>query len=366
MNGRAWTKKELAILRKRFATTPNHVLAKLVGHSAQSVQTIAMKRLGLHKQPFWTSVRIKQLKHLYPDSFLHELEKVFGVTGSAISHKAKILGLKKSARYERRRKEVERETQGQGRLIRGCHEWTEKESRVLRSRWANTSAENLAKEFHLTKPQVYLQAHKLGLQKDPEYIRETGRVSARTPNSIAARFKKGHPTWNKGMKGLYTPGSEKGWFKKGHLPQTTAPEGDGAIRIRIDKCLRTGRRRHYKWIRISKAKWRTLHVVMWERENGPVPPGHIVVFKNGDSMNCTVENLRLISHEQHAKETQDKDQFIAQMLSKRRPGLKRGKYDPELYRLMLQRPDLIEAKRQQLKLTRLMREKACTENNSAA
>jgi hypothetical protein len=27
-------------------------------------------------------------------------------------------------------------------------------------------------------------------------------------------FKKGHVPWNKGMKGLYINGSEKGWFKE--------------------------------------------------------------------------------------------------------------------------------------------------------
>jgi hypothetical protein len=34
-----------------------------------------------------------------------------------------------------------------------------------------------------------------------------------SPNT---EFKKGNKTWNKGMKGLYITGSEKGWFKKGH------------------------------------------------------------------------------------------------------------------------------------------------------
>jgi len=313
------------------------------------------------KHPFWTQTRINKLRRLYPDAVLRELEQALYVSQSTISYKARELGLKKSALYEKRIKESKRAS----RMARGCHEWTAKENQVLRARWANIPAKVLAMRFHLTNAQVYLQAHKLGLRKDPEFIRETGRVSARTPKSIAARFKKGHPSWNKGMKGLYTPGSEKGWFKKGHLPQTTAPEGDGAIRTRIDKCHKTGRRRHYKWIRISKAKWRMLHVVIWERQNGPVPLGHIIVFTDGNEMNCTLSNLRCISREQHAKETQAKDQFIAQMLSKR-PGLKKGKYDPGLYTEMLNHPELLEAKRQQLKLNRMMREKECRENSSAA
>lgn len=29
-------------------------------------------------------------------------------------------------------------------------------------------------------------------------------------------FKKGHKTWNKGLKGLHITGGDKGWFKEGH------------------------------------------------------------------------------------------------------------------------------------------------------
>ncbi|MBU3811241.1 MAG: hypothetical protein H9893_06265 [Candidatus Niameybacter stercoravium] len=38
-------------------------------------------------------------------------------------------------------------------------------------------------------------------------------------NDISTQFKKGHISHNKGKKGIYALGSEKGWFKKGRVSQ---------------------------------------------------------------------------------------------------------------------------------------------------
>lgn len=87
--GFAWTKREVILLKKRFPTTADDRLAKQLGRTVESVTTMARKRLGLHKQPLWTPDRVKRLKRLYPDAFLHELEPIFGMTGSGIHYMAK-------------------------------------------------------------------------------------------------------------------------------------------------------------------------------------------------------------------------------------------------------------------------------------
>jgi hypothetical protein len=41
--------------------------------------------------------------------------------------------------------------------------------------------------------------------------------------------------------------------------------------------------------------WPLLNRHVWEQNNGPIPPKHVVVFKDGDRSNCAIENLDLIS-----------------------------------------------------------------------
>lgn len=102
-----------------------------------------------------------------------------------------------------------------------------------------------------------------------------------------SQFNKGHLTWNKGTKGL--TGANCGSFKKGHLPHNT--RNDGAVSIRMDK---TGR--SYKYKRVAKGKWELLQRLVWEHHHGQIPEGHNVYFKDGNTMNCSINNLILLSN----------------------------------------------------------------------
>jgi hypothetical protein len=78
-------------------------------------------------------------------------------------------------------------------------------------------------------------------------------------------------------------------FKKGQLPHNTAA-GNGEITTRRDK---TGRL--YKYIRIDLSHWDLLQRHVWQQHHGPIPKGHVIVFKNGDTLNCDIDNLEMIS-----------------------------------------------------------------------
>ncbi len=105
------------------------------------------------------------------------------------------------------------------------------------------------------------------------------------------RFKKGHISWNKGIKGL-TIGGVQTQFKPGNEPHNT--KHNGAISIRKDKSGRP-----YKYIRISKGNWELLHRFVWKKHNGEIPKGMLVVFKDGNSLNCSIDNLELISRKEN-------------------------------------------------------------------
>lgn len=108
-------------------------------------------------------------------------------------------------------------------------------------------------------------------------------------SELTGYFEKGHKTWNKGKKGLYFKGSEKGWFKKGQRPQNYRPVGSERI------CSKDG----YILVKVQDEgtypeRWRHKHVVEWEKHNGKVPKGHVVTFLDGDKTNTDISNLKLI------------------------------------------------------------------------
>ena len=115
-------------------------------------------------------------------------------------------------------------------------------------------------------------------------------------SGLTGRFEKGNVPYNKGRKGYAAPGSEKGWFQKGSQPWDTLPVG-----TIIDK-YGDG----YLWKKIDdkpgceRQNWKQLHLLVWEEANGPVPEGHLVIFKDKNKRNYALENLALVSMAENA------------------------------------------------------------------
>ena len=104
------------------------------------------------------------------------------------------------------------------------------------------------------------------------------------------QFVKGMRPWNTGTKGL--TGKNRTTFRKGNVPPNRKPlwskrvdSKDGYLLIKIpERDPYTGFPTRYK------AK----HKYIWEQENGPIPAGHAVIFKDGDRRNFEPENLMLV------------------------------------------------------------------------
>lgn len=129
------------------------------------------------------------------------------------------------------------------------------------------------------------------------------------------RFKPGHATWNKGLKGVN--GKSATTFKKGDMPQTWVPIGskridkDGNLTIKVAD---VGPRRE---------RWQPMHRLVWIAANGPIPDGCFVVFKAGqktaqeeqitlDRLECVnrAENMRRNSVHRLPKEIAQTIQLI--------------------------------------------------------
>lgn len=106
----------------------------------------------------------------------------------------------------------------------------------------------------------------------------------------ATSFKKGQVSYNKGKKGLRIPGSEKGWFEKGHKPKNWQPVGTETVR-----------KGGYVWVKVAEPKlWRQKRRVVWEQHNGPIPRGHKIIYKDQNRQNTDISNLMLVTDAQLA------------------------------------------------------------------
>ncbi|WP_066499979.1 HNH endonuclease signature motif containing protein [Abyssisolibacter fermentans] len=106
-------------------------------------------------------------------------------------------------------------------------------------------------------------------------------------SGLDGRFKKGHTPFNKGKKGINI-GGKTTQFKKGHKPYNYRPIG--FERITVDG---------YTEVKVAEPnKWRLKQQLIWEKQNGPVPDNHVVIFGDRDKRNFDINNLILVSRQQ--------------------------------------------------------------------
>lgn len=182
--------------------------------------------------------------------------------------------------------------------------WTPDEHAWLTALYPHELAVDVA--FALGRPlsSVYQVAAKLGLHKSPALLASdrSGRIlrAHQSPRMIATRFQKGRVPANKGLRrpGWFSGRMRETQFKKGALPQTTHPDFYvlGALRINADGYIdiRTSFKR-------GAMGWTGLHRYLWMQAHGPIPPGHLIRFIDGDRDNVVLGNLEIISMADNAR-----------------------------------------------------------------
>lgn len=154
---------------------------------------------------------------------------------------------------------------------------------------------------------VYGTAQKQGLSKSEEFLAsdESGQLRKGETRLGMERtqFPKGHvpanaglrrPGWHAGrMKETqFKPGVRSGNAARNWVPiGTILRDSEGYSRIKIREAVHGQEATGFGNVKV----WPMLNRYLWEQAHGPIPPKHIVAFKDGKRENCVLENLELIT-----------------------------------------------------------------------
>lgn len=197
--------------------------------------------------------------------------------------------------------------------------WTARELSALRRRYPHEPTAQLARDIGRSVSATYNMVDRLGLCKTDEYLASPAACRLRRGDSVGReyRFRKGNVPFNKG-KHHKPKGSEKGWFKPGTLNGAARLKESpvGSERVQDGVLLRKVSAGRSRWVR-----WQPVHRMVWESVHGPVPAGHIVVFKPGRhttiSTEITIDILECITRVENMRRNS-----------------RHTRYGPELNRLM--------------------------------
>lgn len=175
-------------------------------------------------------------------------------------------------------------------------QWTPDEEEMFTRLYPCHPNNYIAQMLHRSVMSVRMHALKLGLRKPAEFTEPTWRKN---------QFKNGHEPFNKGKEQKFwmskeaQEGCKRGQFKAGEV-RSTSP----TYRPVGYECVRKNHGRPYVYIKVAKGKKMVMkHRWVWEQANGPIPKGHNIVFIDGNTLNCSLENLRMVSLSEHMRAT---------------------------------------------------------------
>jgi hypothetical protein len=174
--------------------------------------------------------------------------------------------------------------------------WSDEDVKYLMENYHNTEAKDIAEFLQLSIRSVYTKAYILGVKRDAGSLSERMKKYCReNPNSAIKLgwFPKGNIPHNKGQKmpeDVYEK-CKGTMFKKRHISSNALAIGTEVVRhCRVYDII---------YVKVpNKKKLVPKHRYIWEQANGTIPKGFNVSFKDGNTKNCELANLDIISDEE--------------------------------------------------------------------
>lgn len=179
--------------------------------------------------------------------------------------------------------------------------WTAADLAALRALYPDTRTDALAEQMGRSTGQIYGMARQINIRKSPAYLASADACRMRRGDNVgeAHRFPTGHTPANKGLRrpGWTAGRMAESQFKTGNRSGRAAQiyQPIGTERISKDGYLE---RKTNDNMPLQK-RWRGVHLLMWEAINGPLPPGHCLVFINRDRSDIRLDNLQLITRREN-------------------------------------------------------------------
>lgn len=164
--------------------------------------------------------------------------------------------------------------------------FSEEEDEVIKQNYLEIPIKTLAKIMKRSSCGIYSRLNHLGCIIPPELAEQ---------RKISGMIKKGTAPPNKGKKQseyMSPEGIEKSKasrFKKNHIPHNAKQDWEEILR-------KDYRGTKYWMIKLPEnRKLIFKHIWLWESTYGKIPEGYNIIFKNGNSIDCKIENLECIS-----------------------------------------------------------------------
>ncbi len=239
----------------------------------------------------WSKAELEQLRRLYPTTPQKELARILGRPLGSVRTRAR--------RWRLRRKRD------------GYRQWTPSQVALVRKLYADIPTAELAERVGRSLRSVYNAAKELGLRKSAAYMASPAASRLRRGNNVGAafRYKPGHVPANKGLR---RPGWAPGrmaetQFKKGSRAGVAQakwkPVGTIMLRDGYPIMKVKDEPQDIAGIGANSTNWMYVHKMVWEQAHGPIPEGHRIWWKDRDHLNCSLENLELLSDKQHMART---------------------------------------------------------------
>jgi hypothetical protein len=152
------------------------------------------------------------------------------------------------------------------------HKWTPKEIKFLKDKIKGHSYIEMTRLFN----------KHFGLSLSVGQI--TGQLKAHKLTNGINYFYPGHPPfWNSTNRTSYKPG-QKPWK---YMPiGSERVNSNGVIGVKIKET--------------PPKKYKSKHLIIWEKANGPVPKKHFIIFADGNKRNFKLSNLLMVSYREIA------------------------------------------------------------------